>query len=98
MTKLLNILEQELDPLKTTPPLPTAPLEISPGKKCNYRQIHDAILKANPARRVASLISNTDPHTPSLRMATRAAEPGNTAMRKAGPQGHILLVAVSHKA
>lgn len=70
MTKLLNILKQELDPLKTTtPPFPTAPLEISPGKKCNYRQIHDAILKANPAQRVASLISNTDPHTPSLQLS-----------------------------
>ena len=62
MTTLLNILKQELDPLKTaTPP---SPLPISPGKKCNYRQVHDAILKANPSRRLASLISNTDPAYP----------------------------------
>ena len=56
-------------PQNHNPPFPTAPLEISSGKKCNYRQIHDAILKANPAQRVANLISNTDPHTPSLQQS-----------------------------
>ena len=37
---------------------------MSPGKKCNYRQVQDAILKANPSQRLASLISNTDPAYP----------------------------------
>lgn len=56
MTQLLNI-KQEL----ASPPLPQrSKLRFLQGKKHNYRQIQDAILKANPAPRVAGLVINTD--------------------------------------
>lgn len=74
-------------PQNRNPPFPTAPLDISPGKKCNYRQVHDAILKANPSRRLASLISNTDPAYPQPedgRMSSWAREHSNEESRSTG--------------
>lgn len=57
--------------------LPVEP-EMSPGKKHNYRQIQDIILKATQALRVAGLVIHTDSQYPNLRMAAQTAEPGNT--------------------
>lgn len=56
MTKLLNILKQELDPLKTATPFPIAPLEMSPGKR-SAEQDTGCHPQANPSQRLASLIN-----------------------------------------
>ena len=73
-------------PRNRNPPFPIAPLEMSPGKKCNYRQVQDAILKANPSQRLASLISNTDPAYPQPedgRTSSWAREHSNGKSRSA---------------
>lgn len=89
MTQLLNI-KQELVFFF----LPLSQPEISPGKKHNYRQVQDAILKTNPAPRAACLVIKPDSQCPQpwdghMSSRTRKHDMGNVwLMRKPSPLGN----------